>query len=307
MEQQQYIVGIGAANVDLCGRSRASLVMEDSNPGTFTMSVGGVTRNICENAARMGAGVKLITVRGDDLYGEMIARQCADCGIDLSHAVVLPGESSSTYLSIHDLTGEMAVAMSDMSILQLLTPQHLIDRVAVVDGAAAIVMDAGLPADVLEFVRTHWGGSVPIFIDPVSTAYAKKLTADLRGVHTIKPNRLEAEILAELPITDGASLGRAGEHILALGAQRVVITLGSGGAYYADAGGYAAHYAAKLARVVNATGAGDCFTGALLYGFLQKMEPDKLMDFALTASTFALSHPCTINPHIGSLLGLGEG
>lgn len=302
--KQGYIVGIGAANVDLCGRSRGPLVMEDSNPGIFTMSVGGVTRNICENAAWMGVATRLITVLGDDLYGAKITEQCAACGVDLTHAVLLPGESSSTYLSIHDVTGEMAVAMSDMSVLQRMTPGHLLEREGVIAEAAAIVMDAGLPIPVLDFVRQRWGARIPIFVDPVSTAYAHKLTADLTGIHTIKPNRLEAEILAGAPITDEDSLHRAGERILALGATRVVITLGSGGAYYADNSGRTARHPAKPARVVNATGAGDCFTGALLYGFLQSMEPDPLLEFALTAATLALAHPATINPDVGVLLGL---
>ncbi|MEG0943930.1 MAG: carbohydrate kinase family protein [Angelakisella sp.] len=304
MEKENYIIGIGAANIDLCGRSRAQLVMEDSNPGSFTMSAGGVTRNICENAARMGASIKLITVMGDDLYGAKITEHCRDCNIDLSSALVLSGQASSTYLSIHDVNGEMAVAMSDMSILQQLTPAHLLEREAVISGASVIVMDAGLPAEVLEFVRTHWGGSIPVFIDPVSTAYTKKLTRSLTGVHTVKPNRLEAEVLSGIAITDEDSLYRAGDAILALGAQRTIITLGSGGAYYADVAGFRKHYAAKPAQVVNATGAGDCFTGALLYGFLKGMEPDRLMDFAMTASVIALSHPNTIHPDIGRLLKL---
>ena len=53
------IVGIGAANVDIMGESAARLVMEDSNPGTLSVSVGGVTRNVCENTARLGLPTRL--------------------------------------------------------------------------------------------------------------------------------------------------------------------------------------------------------------------------------------------------------
>ena len=58
------IVGIGAANVDIMGESAARLVMEDSNPGTLSVSVGGVTRNVCENTARLGLPTRLITTVG---------------------------------------------------------------------------------------------------------------------------------------------------------------------------------------------------------------------------------------------------
>ena len=58
------IDGIGAANVDIMGESAARLVMEDSNPGTLSVSVGGVTRNVCENTARLGLPTRLITTVG---------------------------------------------------------------------------------------------------------------------------------------------------------------------------------------------------------------------------------------------------
>ena len=42
-----YIAGIGAANVDIRGRSEHKLIMMDSNPGTLYTTLGGVCRNIC--------------------------------------------------------------------------------------------------------------------------------------------------------------------------------------------------------------------------------------------------------------------
>ena len=48
MTPSPYIVGVGAANADIHGRSRAAVNLRDSNPGTMRVSVGGVTRNILE-------------------------------------------------------------------------------------------------------------------------------------------------------------------------------------------------------------------------------------------------------------------
>lgn len=71
----EYAVGIGAANVDICGRSKNPIIMADSNPGAMSISLGGVTRNICENLARLGGSVKLISALGSDLYGHMIREE----------------------------------------------------------------------------------------------------------------------------------------------------------------------------------------------------------------------------------------
>ena len=136
------IVGIGAANVDIMGESAARLVMEDSNPGTLSVSVGGVTRNVCENTARLGLPTRLITTVGEDMYGEKIRSWCRECGIATDSFITLPGKNSSSYVSIHRSDGEMAVALSDMRILQELTPARLEPMRDKLSAAAAIVVDA---------------------------------------------------------------------------------------------------------------------------------------------------------------------
>ena len=54
VNQGDYIVGIGAANVDVHGRSKKAINLHDSNPGHMNTSAGGVTRNVSENFARLG-------------------------------------------------------------------------------------------------------------------------------------------------------------------------------------------------------------------------------------------------------------
>ena len=62
-----YVLGIGAANVDVHGMSRAAIVMRDSNPGHLRTSAGGVTRNVMENLARLGVDARMVSAQGDDL------------------------------------------------------------------------------------------------------------------------------------------------------------------------------------------------------------------------------------------------
>ena len=296
-----YAVGVGAANIDLMGRSRAPLVMEDSNPGFIGLSVGGVTHNICENAARMGARVKLITAVGDDLFGERIRRECREAGMDTGGFLVCPGQSSSIYLSIHGEGGEMALAMSDMRVLQRMTPDWLRARRGELLGAGAVVMDAGLPEEVLEYLSAGCGGEVPVFADPVSTAYAKKLRGRLGGIHTLKPNRMELEVLAEMEVRDGPTLEAAAKKLLAQGLTRLVVSLGRDGCYYRDREGLALSVqGAPMERVANATGAGDAFLGGLVYGFLSGMSPEEVLPFATAAARMTLSHESTIHPEMSA-------
>ena len=69
---KNYVIGIGAANFDISGRSINPLIDRDSNPGFMNISVGGVTRNILENISRIGYPTKLLSAVGDDSAGQLI-------------------------------------------------------------------------------------------------------------------------------------------------------------------------------------------------------------------------------------------
>lgn len=293
----RYILGIGAANIDMMGRSKLPLVMEDSNPGFIGTSVGGVTHNVCANAARLGLNTKLITALGSDVHAGEIRRDCLEMGIDPSHSMVVPGHGSSVYLSLHNDEGEMALAVSDMRVLQHLTVDFLKEKEDVIAGAGAIMMDTGLPEAILTYVTETYGDRIPVFVDPVSCTYARKLSGSLKGYHTVKPNRFELEELSGVSLSGGpvAPCGK----LLERGVGRVVVSLGREGCFSLDRTGCAVRVRGEpLDAVANATGAGDAFMGGLLYALVQGLDPEETLLFASGVARLALQHPHTINPGV---------
>lgn len=294
LNNDRYILGVGAANVDIHGKSRAGIVMHDSNPGHMHSSVGGVTRNVCENLSRMGENVKLISAVGDDVYADMIKRECVNAGIDINGIYTVYGHPSSTYISILDEKGDMLVALSDMSVLESLPKEHLKANTGVITGASAITCDPSLPTDIIEYLLDM--ASCPVFLDPVSTAYARRVYDLVGRFDTVKPNIMEAEILSDTKITDRRSLDKAAERILSRGVKRVVISMGSEGAFYKDSNGVT--MSRKLRPVeymVNATGAGDAFAAGLIRCISAEMSVEDTLDFALGAGIVALNGENTIN------------
>ena len=93
-----YVVVVGGVNMDIGGKSFASMIPGDSNPGTVTMSVGGVGRNIAHNISLLGMDARMLSAVGADLYGEKIAASCTACGLDFSRVRTVPGASTSTYV-----------------------------------------------------------------------------------------------------------------------------------------------------------------------------------------------------------------
>ena len=89
-----------------------------------------------------------------------------------------------------------------------------------------------IPAESIEWLADHC--AAPLFADPVSTAKAVKLKPVLGKLHTLKPNRIEAELLSGVKITGDASLQKAAETLLDTGLHRVFISLGSDGVFAAD-------------------------------------------------------------------------
>jgi len=298
LRNPSYAAVIGGVNMDLGGRSAAALVDRDSNPGKVRMSLGGVGRNIAHNMALLGTDVRLLTAFGDDLYAQKIAASCGELGIDISQSLQVPGASTSTYLFIAGPDGDMALAVSDMDIYAHVTPEWLRSRRSLLDNAQLIVVDTNIPAETIRWLCENI--KVPIFADPVSTAKAEKLRGVLGKLHTLKPNRLEAELLSGVTITDEASLKEAVRVLLATGLHRVFISLGGDGVYAADRTGSAVHMPALPATMRNATGAGDAFMAALAYAYLEGTDLENTARLAQAAAAIAIEGEETINPNMSA-------
>ena len=284
------VVVIGGVNIDIGGRAFAPLVMKDSNPGKVTMSLGGVGRNIAHNLRLLGADVCLITALGDDLHSQHVTDSCAELGIDIRW---VSGEATSTYIYLDGPDGDMAVALSDMAVCDRITPDYLAAQVDILNAARAVVVDANIPGDSLLWISEHC--SVPIFADPVSTAKAPKLRPVLHRIHTLKPNRLEAELLSGVSITDDISLFRAARALLETGVQHAAISLSGRGMLAADA--RVIEIIPRCdARVRNATGAGDAFVAGLVWAFLQGMEFPAGCRMAAAAAAIAVESEETVSP-----------
>ena len=261
-----YAVVVGGVNMDIGGRPYGKLVPADSNPGQVRMSLGGVGRNIAHNLALLGADVRMLTAFGDDMNAQRIAASCGELGIDISQCLTVPGAATSTYLFLADEKGDMALAVSDMEIYEHVTPAFLAGRAKLLQNAQLIVADTNIPAESLAWLAENI--RLPIFADPVSTAKAEKLRPVLGKLHTLKPNRLEAELLSGVRITDRESLDGAVDALLATGLRRVFVSLGADGVYAADHK-ERLHVPCCPGTLVNATGCGDAAMAAIAWAYLE--------------------------------------
>ena len=288
-----YAVVVGGVNMDIGGTSFAPLIPADSNPGRVRMSLGGVGRNIAHNLSLMGTDVRMLTAFGDDLYGQKIAASCSELGIDLSHALRIAGGTTSTYLYLTDETGEMALAISDMEICKKITPEYLASNLNLLQNAQVVITDTNIPEESLIYLAENC--QVPLFCDPVSTTKAEKLRPILGKIHTLKPNKLEAELLSGVKIETKADMERAADKLLAMGVHRLFISLGAEGVYAAM--GTERLWLPNLpGRMVNTTGCGDAFMAAIGWAYLEGMDLKQTALAGLAAGSIAMESAETINP-----------
>jgi len=299
----EYVAVCGGVNIDIGGRSKLPLIPEDSNPGIIFDSLGGVGRNIAHNLALLGADVRLITALGADDGARCVRESCSALGIDLSGSLVVPDSATSRYLYICDSDGDVSLALSDMSIYERLTPDFFASRLDLLNRAALVVLDANLPADTLTFLSTHC--TAPLFADPVSVAKAPRLRHALGRLHTLKPNRAEAEALTGIAIPDVQSAFLAADRLLAEGLQRAYITLGPDGVLAAE-GKQRIRLSAPPRSVVNASGCGDAFTAALVWAALRGKDLLVSARCGLAAASLTMSSRESVYPALSEAYILSE-
>ena len=296
VRNNSYAVVVGGANMDIHGIPFGELIPRDSNIGKVKLSLGGVGRNIAENLVKLGIDTKLVSVIGDDLYGAKITEEAKLTGLDMQDTLVLKGENTSTYLAILDESRDMSVGISSMQIYDRMTVDFIKQKKHVIENSKICILDTNIPAEVIEYMVTTFRDTV-FFLDTVSTAKSRKVKDIIGCFHTIKPNRLEAEILTGIPVKTEDDLDKAAEVFLEKGVKRVFISLGEDGVFYSD-GSVKRHIKAQKVKAVNATGAGDAFMAALAYCYCNDIDIDKSAKMATAASIIAISHENTINPNM---------
>lgn len=281
ISEENYVTIVGGANMDISGTPAGPLLMKDSNPGKITISRGGVGRNIAENLCRLGVGTELITVLGDDLYGQELMRSCRELGMGVSHTLVAAGESTSTYLCVNDEKGDMEVAVNEMDLYRLLTPEYLETKLPVINRGKLLLLDANLTQEAIVFLAENC--TVPIIAEPVSAAKTKKLLPVLDRIYAIKPNRLELSALTGIPVNSEESLVTAARVLIEKGVGEVYISLGEKGVLAANQAG-TRRFPSLPCQVVNTTGCGDAFVAGAAWAAVKEMSFENKAVAGLAAS-----------------------
>jgi ribokinase len=253
MARDVYVVG--SVNVDLVVTA-ATLPHpgETVAGGTFERHGGGKSANQAVAAARLGAQVRMVGAVGDDDLGEEAVAALRDEGIDVSAVARLEGSATGVALIVVDAAGENQIAVASGANAEL-GADAVEATLRSADGGVVLLGFEVPDAPVLAGARAARAAGLEVVVNP---APARALPAALlEHSPLLTPNLDEARALAGEQDAEAAARALAAR----TGAP-VVVTLGADGALVVD-GDALERIPAPRVDVVDTTGAGDAFNGAL--------------------------------------------
>lgn len=253
---------------------------------SFATVPGGKGANQAVAAARLGAEVAMIGCIGSDAYGAQLRDALLVEGIDCQAVSEVPG-SSGVALIVVDDSSQNAIVIVAGSNGQL-TPASLLAFDAVLQAAEVIVCQLEVPMDTVGYALKRGrelGKTVNLNPAPASGP----LPADWYAcIDYLIPNESEASALSGVPVDSLDSAKVAATHLLKAGAGKVIVTLGSQGALFADGQGFE-HLLAPKVQAVDTTAAGDTFVGGFAAALASGQSEAEAIRFGQVAAALSVT------------------
>jgi len=273
---------VGSSNMDLVVKSkRIPAIGQTILGGDFIMVPGGKGANQAVAAAKLGAEVFLIAKLGDDIFGSQSLNNFKKEGVNTKYVVQTKEAPSGVALIMVDDDGNNVIVVAP-GANQRLSPENVKEAESSIVSSGALVAQLEVPLETVEFAAQLAGNcKVPFILDP---APAQKLNPELlKMVDVLTPNETEAQILTDIEVADEKSARAAAENLLERGVKAVILTMGAQG--FLSATSESTEFVAAIkVDAVDATAAGDAFTGSLAVGLAQGQT---LSEAALFANNVA--------------------
>jgi ribokinase len=225
---------------------------------SFATVSGGKGANQAVAAARLGAQVAMVGCVGNDDYGVQLRDALLAEQIDCQ-AVSTVEDSSGVALIVVDDNSQNAIVIV-AGANGAMTPA-VIDRFdAVLQAADVIICQLEIPdATVGHALKRARALGKTVILNPAPAS--RPLPADwFVAIDYLIPNESEAAALSGLPVDSLQSAESAASQLIAMGAGKVIITLGAQGSLFANGKGFE-HFPAPKVKAVDTTAAGDTFVG----------------------------------------------
>ncbi|WEM41178.1 PfkB family carbohydrate kinase [Photobacterium sp. DA100] len=241
---------------------------------------GGVAATAAVAIATLGAEVSLLARLGNDNVGDAITKDLKKWGVDTSLLKQFDDLSSSNAVVHVDPAGERQITVHRDPLLPVNSDWITADFL---DGVDCILCDCtwGEGAEKLLNLANHKG--IPSVID-----------ADLGGETMEKLVKLGTDIAFSYPalcqMTGETTINKALQVAQQKTTGTVYVTNGEHGCYWIE-DGTVKHVPGYSVDVIDTTGAGDVFHGALAFAIANKLSGENAVNFANAVAALKCTKP----------------
>ena len=281
------IVVIGSSNIDLLMKmDHLPEKGETVTDAIFMQVYGGKGANQAVAAARAGGKVAFVNCVGEDAYTPQMVQNYIKDGIDTRFVFQEENIASGHALIMIDQTGNNIISVAP-GANNLLTPSKIDKALSIINEAAMIVMQFEIPEETIKYVIDLANQkNIPVLWNvaparPFDFSYIPK-------INILVLNEVEAGFLAEMPVENEVDAEKAAEKLVAQGVEKVIITLGSQGAFVLTKDEKVSVPSFKV-NAVDTTAAGDTFCGAFAVALVEEKSLKESLRFASAAAAISVT------------------
>jgi ribokinase len=246
----------------------------------YIIGPGGKGSNQAIAAARAGGEVSFISKVGSDNYADLAISLYKDTGINYDGLEIDENESTgSAGILINRKTGENAINVVPGAAGTI--GKNLIDKnLNIIKNSKIFLTQLETPKDVTLYALKEAKSQNCITI--LNPAPSREIPDDyFQYVDFFTPNETEASFYLNKLVKNEDDCKVAGNFFLEKGVKNILITLGEKGCYFKNSDEEFLIPASNLNKpVVDTTGAGDAFNGALSVALSQNKSYKQSIEFA---------------------------
>ena len=274
---------VGSINQDFVLRlERRPEPGETVTDAELSLVPGGKGANGAIAAARLGAEVAILGRVGEDAFGGELVENLRENGVNTEYVKTVPGAPTGSAFITVTPDGENAIVVSPGANRHF-GPDEVESATGNLKKARVLVAQLEVDIEAVKSASRIATDTGVRFL--LNLAPPRKLpNALLRRCDPLVMNEHEARfLLGEKAISDDSAC-----RLLKLGPVSAVVTLGAAGAILATGEG-TEHFPAPKVKIVDTTGAGDAFIGALAAKLAEDVPLEEAVSYAVLVGAVAVT------------------
>ncbi|SFE21128.1 ribokinase [Lentibacillus persicus] len=247
MSTQPNVCIVGSINMDLTVTTDKMPMQGETVLGQdFFTNPGGKGANQAVAAARMGANVKFIGAVGDDPFGKTLLTNFTNENIRTEGIEIVRDASTGTATIILSENDNRIIVASGAN--QSVTPDHVRKHRNLIITSDLVLLQLEVPLEtIVATMEIAKANNVPVILNPAP--YQPLPEEILKAAAYLTPNEIELASMKASPLFTSIK-------------DKLIVTRGDKGVSFAEHG-IEREISGHSVQVIDTTGAGDTFNGAL--------------------------------------------